>query len=296
MNRFEILKKNKWRYISFIIGFLLLVSPFALLIRLEFWITGNLAEPSIHYACLRMVIGWIFQGAVNNLISRPEMTAFIIGVLGVSLFLGPIFCGWLCPVGAVSEAISRIIPLPNKFRIHVKDTNITSALRYGFFVGYITIYILIGLRLSGDWIGSICCRFCASTILQNLAAGIFGWLLPTYGSIEYWGTAYIIVLISWLIIGGIFTHGGRGWCLFFCPLGAFSNLLYKVGAKLGFYRITYNKDKCSHCKKCYLVCPMWAIKSDHSVETALCINCKECVNICPTGAFTMKWGKENATK
>lgn len=288
MNKLRHLWKCKWRYLAFVIGFLLFVSPFALFIRLEFWITKNLAEPSLHYSCLRMAVGWLFQGAFDRLLSRPEMTVFMIGVLVSAFFFGPLFCGWLCPVGAVSESISRIIPLPNKFRLHIRDTNVTSGLRYGFFVGYIAIYVLIGLKLTGGLIEAICCRFCASTMLQNFAGAIFG----GYGDVTYWGTAYIMVLISWLILGGIFTLGGRGWCLFFCPLGAFSNILHKVGARLGFYRVSFNKGRCKDCKICSSICPMWAIRPDHSVERALCINCKECVNHCPTGAYTMKWGKE----
>lgn len=287
MRGLENLKRNKLRYLAFIIGFLLFVSPFALLIRFEFWITGNLAEPSIHYACLRMVIGWIFQGALSSLASRPEMVAFTAAVLITSLIFGPFFCGWLCPVGAVSEAISRIIPIPNRLRIRIRDPNITLGLRYGFFIGYIVIYILIGLKLTGGVIAAICCRFCASTILQNLASGIFG----GYGSIEYWGTSYILVLISWLIIGGIFFVGGRGWCLFFCPMGAFANLLYKLGGRLGLYGIKVNKEKCAKCEKCSEKCPMWAIAPDHNIEKGLCINCKECVNLCPKGVYQMGWGR-----
>jgi len=74
--------------------------------------------------------------------------------------------------------------------------------------------------------------------------------------------------------------GGRGWCLFFCPLGAFSGLAHKLGARLGFYRIEHKPESCNGCNKCQGVCPMWAIKEDHNIERTLCVNCKECVHAC----------------
>jgi len=285
----ETLIKNKMRYIALVAGFFLFVAPFALFSRLVYYAIGNLAEPTLHTICLRMPIDWIFSGRYYSLFGSV-MAAFVIGVILLSFFLGPVFCGWLCPVGAVSEGLSRVLPIPSKFRLKVKDPKVTRGLRFGFLTGFIAVAAFAGFSIFGDQIASICCRYCASSTLQNLVDAAFGNAL----AIEYWHTGGIMVLIGWLIIGGIFMVGGRGWCLFFCPLGAMSNLAHKAGSKLGMYRTEYDKTKCADCKGCKDLCPMWAINEDKSIETTLCINCKECVNLCPKGAYYMKWGRKNA--
>lgn len=283
------LMRNKYRYISWIIGFILFVGPFAIIMRIYYYLAGILREPDLHMACFRMPIDWIFSGRIYYIFSYPEMFLFIFAVLITSLILGPVFCGWLCPVGAFSEAISRIIPLPNKYRIQIKDPKITRAIRYGFLTGFIMISILILLGFSGRFT-AICCWYCASLVLQQIINGIINPI-----ELEYWFSGSIIVLIFWLIIGGIFTVGGRGWCLFFCPLGALSGIIHKIGSKLGFYRTIRIEGKCINCGKCISVCPMQAIDSNFSIERTLCINCKECISRCPNKLYKMIWRSKNAS-
>jgi len=277
---------NRWRYLSFIAGFFLFVAPFAFLVRATLFALGKMQEPTLHVFCYRMPIDWIFGGRYSSLIASSVSTGFIVVILASAFLFGPLFCGWLCPVGSISESASRVIPLPGKYRIWIKDTQITSGLRYGFLVGFIAIAVLVGYKLAASDLSSICCRYCTSSVLQNLSSGLFGNFL----AIEYWHTGAIIVLISWLLIGGVFMQGGRGWCLFFCPLGALSNVVHKVGARLGLYRIEHSASKCASCNSCSSVCPTWAIKDDKTIERSLCIACKECVNVCPNGCYSYQKG------
>ncbi|MDW7970256.1 MAG: 4Fe-4S binding protein [Nitrososphaerota archaeon] len=284
INAFKKLSINKWRYIFWIIGLIMFVAPFALLTRLIYFTIGNIYPPDLHGICFRMPFEWIFSGRIFYLFQYPIMFGTVILALIIAFVLGPIFCGWLCPVGAVSEALSKIIPFP--YRLRIKDTSITRSLRYGFLAGWIVISLLIGLGYIG--ISSICCRYCASSVLQSLVDAI------SSSTVLYWHSGSIIVLIFWLIIGGVFTVGGRAWCIMFCPLGAMSGLFHSLGAKLGFYRtIRRNNVKCNNCDICMKVCPMWAIDSNKSIDRTLCINCKECVKRCPNNAFTMVWREIN---
>ncbi|MEM1573053.1 MAG: 4Fe-4S binding protein [Candidatus Methanomethylicaceae archaeon] len=277
---------NKWRYICWIIGFVMFVAPFALLTRLIYFLIGNIAEPDLHSICFRMPFDWIFSGRFFYIFQYPVMFGTIIIAIIIALFFGPLFCGWICPIGSISEALSRIIPLPNRFRIQIKDTNITKSLRYGFLTGWIIVSLLIGLGYAG--VSSICCRYCAVSVLQD---DIIKFLL---GELVYWNSGSLIVLIFWLIIGGIFTIGGRGWCILFCPLGAVSGIVHSIGARLGFYRTIRTNKKCNNCNKCIEVCPMWAIDDDNkSIARTLCINCYECIKRCPNGVFSMVKGKQS---
>lgn len=283
-NRKQTLFKNKYRYLSLTLGFLIFVGPFALLTRTVYLAIGNISLPDLHTVCFRMPLDWVFSGRIYNLMSYPIMFGFTVIVLIAALIVGPVFCGWLCPVGAVGEALSRTVPLSKKFRLHIKDTNITRNLRYGFLMGFILVSILVGFGYAN--VSSICCRYCSSSVMQNLVYGLFG----NPSALEYWHSGSILVLIFWLLVGGIFTFGGRGWCILFCPLGAISGMAHAIGAKLRLYRIVKNEKNCRKCGSCSDVCPMWAIGSDYSIERTLCINCKECVNRCPAHAFIMAWG------
>ena len=285
----KVLANNKWRYLSLIAGFFLFVAPFALLTRAVLLAIGNSAEATLHTFCFRMPLDWLFGGRFYALIGSVS-AAFILVVVLIAFLAGPIFCGWLCPVGSVTEALSRAVPIPKKFRFKIKDTKITSGLRYGFLLGFITVAVTVGFRLSPQ-ISSICCRYCSASVMQNLSSAFFG----NPAAAEYWHTGSILVLTSWLIIGGLFFAGGRGWCLFFCPLGAVSNLAHKVGAKLGLYKITFDKKKCNSCENCQVSCPTWAIKEDKEIDRNLCITCNECTHSCNSAAYNYQRGKSTHT-
>ena len=278
MTTIETLRKNRWRYLSLILGFFLFVGPFAIIARIVNTATGNLASPTLHTLCYRMPIDWLFGGRWYALLGSVA-AAFILAVVILSFFAGPVFCGWLCPVGSVSEAVSRATPIPDRFRIRIRDPQVTKGLRYGFFVGFIAVSVVVGYKIAS--ISSVCCRYCTSSVLQNLADGLTGQM----SAIAYWHTGSILALLSWLFLGGILMSGGRGWCLFFCPLGVLSNLSHTAGRKLGMFRIFHKPEKCQGCTECQVSCPTWAINTDKSVDSHLCIVCKECTHACPQQVY-----------
>jgi ferredoxin-type protein NapH len=285
---FKTLKDNKFRYIAMIVGFFLFVAPFAFLTNAVLYLVGNQADATLHTFCFRMPFDWFFSGRIYMLFGSVA-AMFVLGVVVLAFFAGPVFCGWLCPVGAISEGVSRAAPIPNRFRVKLKSTSTTSGLRYGFLVGFITVGILAAYRLS-PLISNVCCRYCTSSILQNISSGAFG----NPEALAYWHSGGIIVLIAWLLVGGIALYGGRGWCLFFCPLGAVSNISHKLGARFGMFKIKFNKDKCHNCQQCKVSCPMWAIQENKKVDRSLCISCGECTHSCESGAYSYGRGKENA--
>jgi ferredoxin-type protein NapH len=285
MAALDTLRRNKWRYLSLIAGFFLFVGPFALIARGVNLLTGNLASPTLHTLCFRMPVDWLFGGRVFALLGSVA-AAFILGVIIISFFFGPVFCGWLCPVGSVSEGISRIVPLGENYRIRIRDPAVTKGLRYGFFAGFAAVAILVGYKLAS--ISGICCRYCTSSVLQNMADALTG----QTGAISYWHTGSILTLFSWLLVGGVFMSGGRGWCLFFCPLGVLSSLSHTAGKKLGMYRVAFDREKCGECSECRVSCPTWATGPDKVPDSHLCICCKECTTACPKGSYEYRKGGE----
>ena len=302
--KLERLKKNKYRYVSFVIGFLLLVAPFAFLVKLVYFLQGIPANPSLHSPCYRMTIEWMFTGRYWTTILTQQIYLLSLIALIVAFFFGPIFCGWLCPIASVSESLSSLVP--RKLKIDVRNKLNLTMIRYGFLIGFLIPGILgligpatpvvggccaPGTKSLAETlgIGSICCRYCAASQLQNLVEAATGNL----AAIVYWHSGAIITLIFWLFIGGIFLQGGRGWC-WVCPLGVLSNFLHSIGAKLKLtFKIKHDSSKCIDCRECEKVCPTWAIKNSEGktkINKHTCMVCKECVHACKQGALQYSRG------
>jgi len=279
------LSANKWRYLSLVAGFFLFVAPLALFTRLVYALTGNTATATLHSICYRMPFDWLLGGRYLMLWGSVA-AVFVLAVVVVSYFAGPVFCGWLCPVGAISEGLSRIAPLPDKLRLK-PGSSTSSGLRWGFLAGFASVSLCVGSRLFGGSLGSICCRFCSSSVLQNCAYASTG----DTEAVDYWSSGSMLALGAWLGLGGLFLRGGRGWCLFFCPLGAISNLAHRLGARRGWLATRFKETSCRSCPTCSVGCPAGALRPDRSVDLSLCMNCYECTHSCAQGAYectTMK--------
>ncbi len=289
MKFWQALKRHKWRYIAFLGGFAFFVYPSALLIRATFFLQGSTAMPDLHKTCFRMPFDWIFSGNFANFDGRLLTVGFIGATLGVSLLFGPLFCGWLCPVGSSTELASKT--MPRKAKINLLHKINPAALRYGF-LGSFALVSALAVFAPATGLASICCRYCASSQLQTVANAIF---FP--GSWNYVHSGAIMVFGGWLLIGGVFWQGGRGWCLYGCPLGAVSNALHTIGSRLPFtYKVKHDSTNCTGCNECEKACPSWSITQNEknvNINRSTCTACLECVKACNQGCYSYARGKIN---
>jgi polyferredoxin len=249
------LAANKFRYASLAAGFVLFVAPFALFTRLVYAAVGNTADPTLHSVCFRMPLDWLIGGRFTALWGSVA-AMFAAAVVVSSYFARALFCGWLCPVGAISEALSRWGPL-KRFRLRIRDSQVTSTMRWGFMAGFVMISISIGCRMAPGFFGSICCRFCSSSLLQNCSSAVLG----DASALAYWHSGSILTAGGWLLVWGLLLAGGRGWLA-----------------------TRFDKALCKECPDCQVTCPMGAVRPDRAVQTELCINCYECTHACISGA------------
>jgi polyferredoxin len=218
-----------------------------------------------------MEVQGLFIGKGLSLLTT---SGIIILFLIVSSFLiGPFFCGRLCVAGAISEYLSRIIP--NKVQINWQKNINPTPIRYGILAGFVLSPIL-GV--------SVICAYCNYTLMEKLISGLSSWDLTVLSSTN------IITGFIWLILLGAFAKGGRGYCSYFCPVGATQSLIHFAGAKLPFtYKLKYSKKNCVSCNLCVKDCPMGALqRSDNALTYNIhnCITCHQCEHSCPKKAIT----------
>ena len=159
----------------------------------------------------------------------------LLGYAGVTaLLFGPIWCGLLCPFGALQELLSRA-----GRRLGLRsypDRRVDQVARY---LKYLLLALmLIAVWLSGDTL------WAAFDPMQRVFGGLAGWML---------------VLASAALLGSLVYV--RFWCRYFCPLGAFLALGNKV-ALLG--RVA-PKRRFEHCDL--------GVRGEYDLDCIRCARC-----------------------
>ncbi len=275
------LRRNRLLRIGFFfVGLLLFYAPFAFFVQLLAPVfPGTSAANSVadvHTVCLRMPITWLVQPWLwSTMLGNPVYLFAVIVLPLAAVFGGPLFCGWVCPAGGITEHLGRIVPDRFKYDVHGKVP--LAPVRYGFFVG---------LLLAPFVATGICCSFCNFTPMQNFLSAATG----DFRGFLYFSTMSVFTMFVWLIPMGLFTKGGRGWCNFLCPVGAWSNLASTATGRLPFaVRVRHDASKCSGCGGCEDLCPPRAVtvrpEKEVDVSPYICNACLDCVKACPTGAL-----------
>lgn len=263
-----LLKRAGW----YGLGLLLFYAPFAFFNRALNWLLGNGTDGTIHGTCFRIPIANLLGGKGIDLGSVWGISLLLL--LGSAFLIGPFFCSKLCTVGAITEYMSRMIP--DKWKIDWTKMVNPVPIRYGFLAGFVIAPLTTG---------ALNCSYCSYGFFERMLTGGF------WGEIGALSSATIITALLWIILFGLFTKGGRGYCNFMCPVGPLQSLMHSLGVWFGFtYKLKYKKEQCVSCKTCVKECPMGALRSgnDGKITYSIhhCITCRQCEAVCPTNAIT----------
>jgi polyferredoxin len=237
--------------------------------------------------------------------------AWGMGVLVLTLFLGRVFCGFICPFGTLHHAVSRFRPAVKGTRL-VQATQKSSSQRFKYFLLVaLLVSCLLGLNLTGlmDPIAFLF-RSVTLAILPGVGVGIrtlFDLMakshikdlnLLSYGAevlvSPVFGYSYKAFQAGWLI-GFLFLVilflnriRPRFWCRILCPLGA----LLGIFSRFSLLKLQKDPEKCTHCKLCTQTCQGGASPMPgQQWESAECLWCFNCFHACPEDAlgFGLKW-------
>ncbi len=222
-----------------------------------------------------LVIGWLrcpfgipFVSCMNCPLTECRGTwlqAWFLGLLSiVSLTLGRAFCGWVCPMGLVEDALGKLpklrlertrwFPKVDPWLKQLKWVSLAVVVYLVFALNYpegrphpyvvraTTVFNLESVRLATD-----------------LGAGFYA--------------VRIVVLLVALVLGVVIL---RGWCRYLCPLGALLGLFNKVA----FWHPKRHESACTHCQRYPRECLQHT-----EVGTTDCIVCGDCTQGCPAHAI-----------
>ncbi len=239
---------------------LFLLGPWAGL----WWVKGNLAA-SMSFGVLPLTDPFVLA---QSLVARhlPEATA-LVGVALVlgfyGLLVGRAYCGWVCPVNAVTDAAAW---LRRRLKISTGSAPARS-LRYA----------LLGASLLAAAVTGLPVWESVNPVTLTQRALIFGGTLA-------WGAVAAVFLFDLFV-------APRGWCGHVCPMGAAYAL---IGSKPLLRVSAAHSSRCNDCGDCYAVCPEPQILvaplkgkagSGPLIQARECTACGRCVDVCSTDVF-----------
>ncbi len=226
----------------------------ALTLTAVFIVRGN-AERWCPFGGVEAAYTYLREG---NLTCSLGVSNFYIlaGVLLLTLLLRRAFCGYMCPIGTISEwlgaATTRLGVRPA--RVPRAVDRALSLLKYG----------VLAVILYLTW---------------RAGELIFRGFDPCYALISRHGediTFWAYVVAGGIVLGSLLVT--IPFCRWLCPLAAVLNLF----SRFGLTRIKRDETVCTSCGKCARACPM-AIPVDvlPEVKVARCTSCLNCVAVCP---------------
>ena len=209
-----------------------------------------------------------------------QFSYYVFGfLLFVSVLLGRVVCGFLCPFGFLQDLLYKI--KSPKIKVPVK---LDKGLRYLKYVILVVFVILLPAFVTNS-LGMGDPFFCKYICPQGVLEGAIPLALANSGiraALGHLFTFKFTVLALFIILSILFY---RPFCKWICPLGA----IYSLFNKVSFLKIQVDHEKCVGCQKCSRVCKMDVNVVD-TPNHPECIRCGECMKACPTDAICYHYG------
>jgi len=191
---------------------------------------------------------------------HPAGLTILLAAIACSLLLRKSFCGFVCPVGLVSDlageagkraGLGRSVP-----RLADRLAGAVKYLLLGFFL--VSIGVLMDPATTRQFM----------TSAYNLTADAHLFKLFLHPS-----NMFLAVLGVLFLAGMIFRNA---WCRWLCPYGALLGLWGRIGP----CAVKRDEDSCDGCERCQRACPM-DIAPGAAAHSPQCVACGQCVEACP---------------
>lgn len=244
---------------------------------------------------------------VHKLLHVQLLPAILGGMFGIvavlfllTLLFGRIYCSVLCPAGVFQDIINRLFCIGKKKKKGVRRFKYHKPLNRVRYVLLAATAITALLGFSG-----LCLLLDPYSNFGRIAANLFrpsvmwgnnvlaDWLMKmdnyslfhvTISTVSIAGLVSGIVALVVFAVLVIFR--GRLFCNSLCPVGALLSLV----SRYSFFRISFDKEACTHCGNCEHTCKAEAIDIKNlTVDTSRCVDCFNCVSSCAKGGLQYRF-------
>jgi ferredoxin-type protein NapH len=214
----------------------------------------------------------IIHGASEGIINGSLIV--FAGMFISSLFVGRLWCGWLCPGAGLGEICFAVNSRPAR-------GGRLDWIKWGIWIPWIGIIAALAIAVGG---------YSRIDFLHLTESGIS--VVEPMAYIIYYMVVGLIVILS-------LTLGRRAFCHYACWMAPFMIIGRKIRnlARWPSLRLRSDTARCISCGKCNTACPMsldvQGMVTTGSMEHTECILCGNCVDICPKEviAFTFSAGR-----
>jgi polyferredoxin len=205
-------------------------------------------------------------GAIQNValcLASPQyiMSLSAIAVfflpLAATLLFGRVFCGGVCPLGALQDLV-----ILKPLKVPVRLDRILRWLQY--------IYLALAVFFAGWGLQMKIGAWQIKTGQRFLICDYDPFVVIFRRS----GPFYMVLIAATFVIAGLFI--GRPYCRWLCPYGAILSMLSRVSWR----KVSITPDKELDCGKCADACPCGAIRALRA-DRATCMACARCYEVCP---------------
>lgn len=215
----------------------------------------------------------IIASAAEGIISASWV---VFALLFVSaLFVGRLWCGWLCPAGALQDMATAVNAAPLK----------SQRLRWSkwlIWIPWLSLIALLAISAGG---------YRKVDVFHMLDGGL------TINQ-DFWFITYYIVIGVFLALPILL--GRRAGCHSICWMAPFMILGRRIGAllRLPALHLAADSDRCVECGICTRECPMSLSVQDMVVRGDMteddCVLCGNCVDTCPKQVIQYGFGRRVA--
>ena len=277
---------------------------------------------------IRLVIQAVAFAAIFYVFSYSIPLLYVlIVVFAMTIVLGRLYCGWLCPFGLIMDLITlstRTFRKPYRL-LSDKLNKSLHQLRYVILLFFLLLPILLWLMNPPPNLNFavIMLKFLSgpfrsyTSLIDPMVPLVVPWASPfkfitinfnypyaqdivTYASGNP-GQIIAVVFVGLTLAGSFFLR--RVWCRF-CPTGS---SLAVVNRFKGFkwapmLYIEKDEEKCNDCGVCARACPVQVNEvlneqKSGKITTSMCLLCVRCVESCPNpDALKLKLSKKTLFK
>lgn len=233
-------------------------------------------------------------------------------VVFLTITFGRFFCGWFCPMGSVTHFFSYIFKKSKIYKPKIENDK-RVWWKYYLFVFFLVL-ALFSINIFGildpfsllfrSFVTSILPAFgfilsslsfhlsgISVNFIQNLGDSLYQFIQGFYlERLSSQGIFIGIIFVGILLLNLI---SERFWCRSLCPLGALLGIL----SPFTILKLKIEKDRCSECNLCNMVCPSGATPFPQGKwKPTECFYCFNCADKCPFSEVKFPVSFQIATK